>query len=62
MISRSSDKTIRRWDLLEGKETEGAQEVCEDAISMGAVGVSKNGRWVVTAGPWELKVSEVETG
>jgi hypothetical protein len=41
MISRSSDKAIRRWDLLKGKETEGAWEVCEDA--MGAVGVSKNG-------------------
>jgi WD40 repeat protein len=59
MISGSWDKTIRRWDLREGKEIKEAREVCEEDIS--AVGVSRDGRWVVTAG-WELKVSEVETG
>ncbi|KAG1814016.1 uncharacterized protein BJ212DRAFT_1482363 [Suillus subaureus] len=58
MISRSDDKTIRQWDLREGKEIEEAREVCENRIN--AVGVSRDGRWVVTAGR-ELKVSEVET-
>ncbi|KAG2351001.1 YVTN repeat-like/Quino protein amine dehydrogenase [Suillus weaverae] len=59
MISGSNDKTIRRWDLREGKEIKEAREVCED---ISAVGVSKDGRWVVTAAGSELKVSEVETG
>ncbi|KAG1904521.1 uncharacterized protein F5891DRAFT_746997 [Suillus fuscotomentosus] len=57
MISRSRDKTIRRWDLREGKEIEEAREVCGNGID--AVG----GRWVVSAGyTLGLKVSEVETG
>ncbi|KAG2132900.1 uncharacterized protein EDB93DRAFT_890657 [Suillus bovinus] len=60
MISASDDKTIRRWDLREGKEIEKAREVCEYGLS--AVRVSRDGRWVVTAGTKELKVSEVETG
>ncbi|KAG2073591.1 WD40 repeat-like protein [Suillus decipiens] len=59
MVSGSRDKTIRRWDLREGKEIENAREVCENRIRI--VGVSKNGQWVVTVG-WHLKVSEVETG
>ncbi|KAG1780681.1 hypothetical protein EV702DRAFT_1276490 [Suillus placidus] len=58
MISGSGDKTIRRWDLREGNEIKEAREVCE---YVDAVGVSRDGRWVVTAG-WEVKVSEVETG
>jgi hypothetical protein len=60
MISGSWDKTIRRWDLREGKEIKEAREVCEERIS--AVGVSRDGRWVVTAVRGVLKVSEVETG
>ncbi|KAG1793979.1 uncharacterized protein HD556DRAFT_460680 [Suillus plorans] len=48
MISGSGDKTIRRWDLREGKEIEEAREVCENGID--AVAVSRDGRWVVTAG------------
>jgi WD40 repeat protein len=47
MISGSWDKTIRRWDLREGKEIKEAREVCEERIF--AVGVSRDGRWVVTA-------------
>ncbi|KAG2341923.1 YVTN repeat-like/Quino protein amine dehydrogenase [Suillus weaverae] len=60
MISGSGDKTIRRWDLREGKEIKEAREVCENPV--GAVGVSKDGRLVVTAVGGELKVSEVKTG
>jgi WD40 repeat protein len=59
MISGSGDKTIRRWDLRKGKEIEKDREVYEDVE---AVGVSKDGRWVVIAGNNSLKVSEVETG
>ncbi|KAG2336882.1 WD40 repeat-like protein [Suillus weaverae] len=59
MISGSRDKTIRRWDLRKGKEIKEAREVCEN---IEAVGVSKDGRWVVTADGMELKVSEVKTG
>jgi len=60
MISGSWDNTIRRWDLREGKEIKEAREVCEEHIF--AVGVSRDGRWVVTAVRGVLKVSEVETG
>ncbi|KAG2740510.1 YVTN repeat-like/Quino protein amine dehydrogenase [Suillus brevipes Sb2] len=47
MISGSRDKTIRRWDLRKGKEIEKDREVYEDVQ---AVGVSRDGRWVVIAG------------
>jgi WD40 repeat protein len=60
MISGTWDKTIRRWDLREGKEIKEAREVGERDIR--AVGVSRDGRWVVTAVRGVLKVSEVETG
>ncbi|KAG2048833.1 YVTN repeat-like/Quino protein amine dehydrogenase [Suillus hirtellus] len=60
MISRSGDKTIRRWDLRDGKEIKEVREVYENRID--AVGVSRDGRWIVTAGDEELKVNEVETG
>ncbi|KAG1793957.1 WD40-repeat-containing domain protein [Suillus plorans] len=61
MISGSDDKTIRRWDLREGKEIEEAREVYKNRIY--GVRVSKDGRWIVTAGySLGLKVSEVETG
>lgn len=65
MISGSVDKTVRQWDLQTGKEFEEARYMCEQEVW--AVGVSRNGRWVVTAGgdhndrAGELKVWEVET-
>ncbi|KAJ8586043.1 WD40 repeat-like protein [Rhizopogon salebrosus TDB-379] len=63
MISGSTDKTTRRWDLHAGKEIEGVRNVCEWDVS--AVVVSKDGRWVVTAGGdeecGELKACEVQT-
>ncbi|KAG1830396.1 WD40-repeat-containing domain protein [Suillus variegatus] len=64
MISGSWDKTIRQWELQEGKEIEEACNVCERGIW--AVAVSRDGRWVITGGGGlghgELKVVEVETG
>ncbi|KAG2089438.1 uncharacterized protein F5147DRAFT_841123 [Suillus discolor] len=60
MISGSGDKTIRQWDLREGKEIEEAREVSEHGIV--AVRISRDGRWVVSASDEELKVSEVQTG
>ncbi|KAG2754870.1 WD40 repeat-like protein [Suillus brevipes Sb2] len=59
MISGSGDKTIRRWDLRKGEEIEKDREVYE---YVRAVGVSRDGRWVVIAGRNGIKVSEVETG
>ncbi|KAG2057356.1 WD40 repeat-like protein [Suillus hirtellus] len=63
MISGSGDKTTRQWDLEAGKEIEDSQDVCEQEVY--AVGVSRNGRWVVSAGGYfnigELKVCEVKT-
>ncbi|KAG2740511.1 WD40 repeat-like protein [Suillus brevipes Sb2] len=58
MISGSRDKTIRRWDLRKGKEIEKDRQVYEKVL---AVGVSRDGRWIVIAG-YGIKVSEVETG
>lgn len=60
MISASRDKTIGRWDLREGKEIKKAREVYENDII--AVGVSRDGRWVVIAVGGMLKVREVKTG
>jgi WD40 repeat protein len=63
MISGSHDKTARQWDLNAGKEIEEARDVLKEEIW--AVGVSRDSRWVVTAGDGnhaELKVCEVETG
>jgi WD40 repeat protein len=63
MISGSHDQTTRRWDLREGKEIEETRRVYEYDIE--AVGVSRNGRWIVTAGgdySGGLEVSEVATG
>ncbi|KAG2051272.1 hypothetical protein BDR06DRAFT_590966 [Suillus hirtellus] len=48
MTSGSEDKTIRRWDLREGKEIEESREVCKNGVY--ELRVSRNGRWVVTAG------------
>ncbi|KAG2754874.1 YVTN repeat-like/Quino protein amine dehydrogenase [Suillus brevipes Sb2] len=59
MISGSWDQTIRRWDLRKGKEIEKDRQVYEHVR---AVGVSRDGRWVVIAGQKGIKVSEVETG
>jgi WD40 repeat protein len=67
MISGSTDKTARRWDLEAGHEIEEMRDVCETGVL--AVGVSRDGRWVVTGGgdllthtQGELKVCDVETG
>jgi hypothetical protein len=67
MLSGSADKTVRQWDLKEGKEIEEVREVCEEEVS--AVAVSRDSRWIVTAGgsfgdagTAELKVCDVETG
>ncbi|KAG1786468.1 quinon protein alcohol dehydrogenase-like superfamily [Suillus plorans] len=60
MISGSYDKTIRRWDLREGKEIKEAREVYKDRVH--GVRVSRDGRWVVTVVDEVLKVCEVETG
>jgi WD40 repeat protein len=47
MISGSSDKTSRQWDLKEGKEIEEVRYVCKERVR--AVAVSRDSRWVVTA-------------
>jgi WD40 repeat protein len=64
MISAAWDKTTRRWDLQAGKEIEGARDLCEWDVD--AVAVSRDGRWVITAGGdekcRELKACEIETG
>jgi WD40 repeat protein len=61
MISGSNDKSIRRCDLQGGKEIAEARDVCEQGV--GAVAVSRNGRWVATADKrGELKVRDAETG
>ncbi|KAJ8586040.1 WD40 repeat-like protein [Rhizopogon salebrosus TDB-379] len=64
MVSGGSDKTTRRWNLQAGKEIEDARDVCEWDVH--AVAVSRDGRWVITAGGdekcGELKACEVETG
>ncbi|OAX44075.1 WD40 repeat-like protein [Rhizopogon vinicolor AM-OR11-026] len=64
MISGCGDRAVRRWDLQAGKEIEKARKVCEHQLK--AVAVSRDSRWVVTAGGnnehGELKAWEVETG
>jgi WD40 repeat protein len=63
MVSGGSDKTTRRWDLQAGKEIEDVRDVCE--WNVGAVAVSRDGRWVITAGGDEkrgvFKACEVKT-
>jgi WD40 repeat protein len=60
MVSVSFDRTARRW----GEEGEKARDVCEHGLH--AVAVSRDGRWVITAGGnsdhGELEACEVETG
>ncbi|KAG2052697.1 WD40 repeat-like protein [Suillus hirtellus] len=60
MIGGSNDNIIQRWDLREGKEIKKAREVYKDLVH--EVGVSRDGRWVVTAVGEKLNVCEVETG
>jgi len=66
IISVSYDKTIRQWDLQAGKEIEEVQDVYEGYVYK--VVVSRDGRWVMTAGGdeeykrKELKAHEVERG
>jgi WD40 repeat protein len=43
MISGSSDKTARQWDVKTGNESEETQNVCEEEVW--AVAVSRDGRW-----------------
>jgi WD40 repeat protein len=64
MITGSYDKTTMQWDMHTGKEIEKARDVCEWEVR--AVAVSRDGRWVITAGGdnkhGELKACEIETG
>jgi WD40 repeat protein len=64
MISGSRDKTARQWDIEMGKEIKEARDVYEREVR--AVGVSRDGRCIITAGGdfniGELKACEVETG
>jgi WD40 repeat protein len=64
MISGSLGKATRQWDMQTGKEIEKAWDLYEWDVR--AVAVSRNGRWVITAGGdvkhGELKACEVETG
>jgi WD40 repeat protein len=67
MISGSSDKTVRLWDLEASKEIEEARVVREQEVR--EVAVSRDGHWVITAGgdpfrdgPGELEAREVDTG
>jgi len=69
MISGSSDKTVRKWDLQTGEEFNEARIVWEKEVS--TVAISRDGRWVITAGGnrWndsdpadvELKALEIKT-
>ncbi|KAJ8580277.1 WD40 repeat-like protein [Rhizopogon salebrosus TDB-379] len=62
MISGSDDRTTRQWDIQTGKEIEEARNVYEWDIK--AVAVSRDGRWVITAGGdvdyGELRAFEVD--
>ncbi|KAG1784782.1 WD40-repeat-containing domain protein [Suillus plorans] len=65
IVSGSRDRTIREWDIEQGREIKRARDVCERQVY--TVRVSRDGRWVVSAGgnfmiSGELKVREVETG
>ncbi|KAG2343595.1 WD40 repeat-like protein [Suillus weaverae] len=66
MISGSWDNTVRRWDLQSGKEIEEVRDIGKHAVR--AVVVSRDGRWVISAGGdansrrVEIKACEVETG
>jgi WD40 repeat protein len=48
MISGSRDKTTRQWDLKVDKEIKEVHGVCGEKVL--GVAVSRDGRWVVTAG------------
>ncbi|KAG1728241.1 hypothetical protein EDD22DRAFT_961087 [Suillus occidentalis] len=60
----SSAKIAWQWDVKVSKEDEEARNVCEEEVW--AVAVSRDGRWIVTAGGdvdgGVLKACEVETG
>jgi len=61
MISGSTDKTTRLWDLRTGKESKEARVVNENEVR--AVAVSRDGRWVITViAGGEVKACEVKTG
>jgi WD40 repeat protein len=65
MISGSDDKTTRRWDMQTGKEIEKTRHIYEWDVRV--VAVSRDGRWVITAGGvdehvGELEACDVETG
>ncbi|KAG2112880.1 hypothetical protein DEU56DRAFT_199147 [Suillus clintonianus] len=60
------DGTAWQWDLKAGREIEKARDVWNKELEVWVVAVSRDGRWVVTAGgddeTGELKACEVETG
>lgn len=61
LISGSWDKTGRQWDLNAGQEIKEARDVCEKEVY--AVTVSRNGRWIVSAGGRpELKACDLKMG
>jgi WD40 repeat protein len=47
MVSASSDKTTRQWDLRTGKEIEEAREIDEQELR--TLVVSRDGQWIVTS-------------
>ncbi|OAX30727.1 WD40 repeat-like protein, partial [Rhizopogon vinicolor AM-OR11-026] len=48
IISGSRDKTVRRWDLEEGKEVEEARDVYEQQVT--TLAVSRDGRKLLASG------------
>ncbi|KIK37294.1 hypothetical protein CY34DRAFT_63223, partial [Suillus luteus UH-Slu-Lm8-n1] len=47
MVSASSDKTTRQWDLRTGKEIEEARDIVEQELR--TLVVSRDGQWIVTS-------------
>ncbi|KAG1868074.1 quinon protein alcohol dehydrogenase-like superfamily [Suillus tomentosus] len=64
IVSGSSDKTTREWNLETGKEIKKARHVCKQKVH--TIEISRDGRWVVSAGGdsenGELEIREVATG
>ncbi|OAX33014.1 YVTN repeat-like/Quino protein amine dehydrogenase [Rhizopogon vinicolor AM-OR11-026] len=66
IISGSRDKTVRWWDLEEGKEIEEARDVCEEGVE--ALAISRDGRWLLASGSgnavwiWRLDTGKLVAG